>query len=147
VRFFDVLNTPIGALSVLLVVVAVDVFLYFGYFPKTPTPLPAALTVPSATTIERTERAGPKERTQPERTRPERTRPATTLQSTTPTERNATVSATVSATSSPLRSPGEHPERRAKLHVSFVPYGGTACSLLYALFTGVRGRGFLRTSP
>jgi hypothetical protein len=95
VRFFNVLNTPIGALSVLLVVVAVDVFLYFGYFPKTPTPLPAALTVPSATTIERTERAGPKERT----------RPATTFQSTTPTatptERSATVSATVSATSYP----------------------------------------------
>jgi hypothetical protein len=106
VRFFNVLNTPIGALSVLLVVVAVDVFLYFGYSPKTPTPLPAARTVPSATTtIERTERAGPKERTQPERTRPESTRPATTLQSTTPTATPTATpterSATVSATSSP----------------------------------------------
>jgi hypothetical protein len=105
VRFFDILNTPIAVLSVLLVVVAVSVFLYFGRYSKTPTPLPAARTVPSATTIERTERAGPKERTRPQRTRPESTRPATTLQGTTPTatptERSATVSATASATSSP----------------------------------------------
>jgi hypothetical protein len=101
-RFFDILNTPVAVLGVLLVVVTVNVFLYFGYASKMPTPLPAARTVPSATTtIERTERAGPKERTQPELTRPERTRPATTLQGTTPTERSATVSATVSATSSP----------------------------------------------
>jgi hypothetical protein len=105
VRFFDFLNTPIAVLSALLVVVAVSVFLYFGRYSKTPTPLPAARTVPSATTIERTERAGPKERTQPERTRPESTRPATTLQSTTPTATPTATpterSATVSATSSP----------------------------------------------
>jgi hypothetical protein len=101
VRFFDFLNTPIAVLSALLVVVAVSVFLYFGRYSRTPTPLPAARTVPSATTIERTERAGPKERTQPERTRPESTRPATTLQSTTPTATPTERSATVSATSSP----------------------------------------------
>jgi hypothetical protein len=92
VRFFDFLNTPIAVLSALLVVVAVSVFLYFGRYSRTPTPLPAARTVPSATTIERTERAGPKERT----------RPVTTLQSTTPTAAPPTErSATVSATSSP----------------------------------------------
>jgi hypothetical protein len=91
-RFFDILNTPIAALSVVFVVVAVNVFLYFGYYsPKTPTPLPSERTTPSATTRERTERTGPKERTLPERTRP-----ATTLQSTTPAEPSATVSATSS---------------------------------------------------
>jgi hypothetical protein len=101
VRFFDVLNTPIAVLSALLVVVAVNVFLYFGYSPKTPTPLPAARTVPSATSIERTERAGPKERRRHESTRPERSRPATTLQSTPPTATPTERSATASATSSP----------------------------------------------
>jgi hypothetical protein len=96
-RFFDIINTPIAALSVLFVVVAVNVFLYFGYYSaKTPTPLPTERSVPSATTLESTERAGPKQRTLPQRTRP-----ATTLQSTTPTEPSATVSATVSATASP----------------------------------------------
>jgi hypothetical protein len=90
-RFFDILNTPIAALDISFVVV-VNVFLYFGYYSsKTPTPLPTERTIPSATTLERTERAGPKERT-----RPERTRPSTTLQSTTPTEPSATVSATSS---------------------------------------------------
>ena len=106
--FFDILNTPIAVLVVLVVVVAANVFLYFGvYSSKAPSPLPGSRVVPSATstTIERTERAEPKERTcaektRPERTRPERTRPATTLQSTTSTEQSATVSATVSATSS-----------------------------------------------
>jgi hypothetical protein len=91
-RFFDILNTPIAALSVVFVVVAVNVFVYFGYYsPITPTPLPTERTTPSATTLERTERAEPKERT-----RPQRTRPATTLQSTAPTEPSATVSATSS---------------------------------------------------
>jgi hypothetical protein len=91
-RFFDILNTPIAALSVVFVVVAVNVFVYFGYYsPITPTPLPTERTTPSATTLERTERAGPKERT-----RPQRTRPATTLQSTTPNEPSTTVSATAS---------------------------------------------------
>jgi RND superfamily putative drug exporter len=89
-RFFDILNMPIVVLGVLLVVVAVNLFLYFGYYSKTSTPLPAEHTVPS-TTIERTERTGPKEGT-----RPERTRPATTLQNTIPTDQRATASATSS---------------------------------------------------
>jgi predicted RND superfamily exporter protein len=89
-RFFDILNMPIVVLGVLLVVVAVNLFLYFGYYSKTSTPLPAEHTVPS-TTIEKTERTGPKEGT-----RPERTRPATTLQNTIPTDQRATASATSS---------------------------------------------------
>jgi hypothetical protein len=76
---------PIG---VLFVVVAVNVFLYFGYYSKTSTPMPAEHTAPS-TTMERPERAGPKEVS-----RPERTRPATALQSTIPTDQSATASAT-----------------------------------------------------
>ena len=101
-RFLDILNTPIAVLATFVALV-VTVFLYFGYYSaKTPTPLPTERTVPSATTLESTERAGPKERASPERTRP-----ATTLKSTTPTEPSATVSATaspsatVSATASP----------------------------------------------
>jgi hypothetical protein len=87
---------PIAVLGVLFVVVAVNVFLYFGnYSSNTPTQLPAEHTAPS-TTIERTELAGPKEGTLPEVTRPERTRPATTLQSTIPTDQSATTSATSS---------------------------------------------------
>ena len=87
---------PIAVLGVLFVMVAVNLFLYFGYYSsKTPTPLPAEHTAPS-TTIERTELAGPKEGTLPEVTRPERTRPATTLQSTIPTDQSATTSATSS---------------------------------------------------
>jgi hypothetical protein len=95
-RLLDILNMPITVLGVLFVVAAVNVFLYFGYSSNTPTPLPTERTAPSATTLERTERAGPKERTLLEVTRPERTRPSTTLQSTTPTEPSATVSATAS---------------------------------------------------
>ena len=102
---------PIAVLGVLFVVVAVNLFLYFGYYSsKTPTPLPAEHASPS-TTIGRPERAGPKEgtipevtrpertrpeRTRPERTRPERTRPATTLQSTIPNDQSATATATSS---------------------------------------------------
>ena len=102
-RFLDILNTPIAVLGTFLVLV-VTVFLY--YSAKSPTPLPTERTVPSATTLESTERAGPKERTSPERTRP-----TTTLKSTTPTEPSATVSATaspsatVSATVSATASP------------------------------------------
>jgi hypothetical protein len=52
-RFFEILNTPIAVLSVLFVVVAVNVFLYFGYYSsKTPSPLPTEPTTPSATTLE-----------------------------------------------------------------------------------------------
>lgn len=100
-RFFDILNMPIAVLGVLFVVVAVNLFLYFGYYSsKTPTPLPAEHASPS-TTIGRPERAGPKEGTipevtRPERTRPERTRPATTLQSTIPNDQSATATATSS---------------------------------------------------
>jgi len=95
-RFFDIINTPIAALSVVFVMMVVNVFLYFGYYsPKTPTPLPAEQTSPS-TTIERPERAQPQEGTLPEVTRPERIKPATTLQSTTPTEPSATVSTATS---------------------------------------------------
>ena len=82
---------PIAVLGVLFVVVAVNVFLYFGiYSSNTPTPLPAENTAPS-TTIERTELARPKEGTLPERTRP-----ATTLQSTIPNDQSATATATSS---------------------------------------------------
>ena len=95
-RFFDILNMPIAVLGVLFVVVAVNLFLYFGYYsPKTPTSLPAEHTSPS-TTIERPERAEPQEGTLPEVTRPERTRPATTLQSTIPNDQSATATATSS---------------------------------------------------
>jgi len=94
-RLFDVLNMPIAVLGVLLVVVAVNVFLYFGYSSNTPTPLPAEHTGPS-TTVERPERTGPQEGTLPDVTRPERTRPATTPQSTIPTDQSATASATSS---------------------------------------------------
>jgi hypothetical protein len=86
-RLFDILNMPITVLGVLFVVVAVNVFLYFGnYSSNTPDALPAEHTAPS-TTIERTELAGPKEVT-----RPQRTSPATTLQSTIPTDQSATSS-------------------------------------------------------
>ena len=98
-RFFDILNMPIAVLGVLFVVVAVNLFLYFGYYSsKTPTPLPAEHASPS-TTIGRPERAGPKEGTIPEVTRPERTRPATTLQSTIPNDQSATATATSSPSS------------------------------------------------
>jgi Tol biopolymer transport system component len=53
-RLFDILITPIAVLGVLFVVVAVNVFLYFGYSSRTPTPLLAEHTGPS-TTIERPE--------------------------------------------------------------------------------------------
>jgi hypothetical protein len=40
-RLFDILSTPIAVLSMIFVVVVVNVFLYFGYYPsKTPTPMP-----------------------------------------------------------------------------------------------------------
>ena len=87
---------PIAVLGVLFVVVAVNVFLYFGrYSSGMPTSLPAEHTGPS-TTIERPERAGPNERTLPEVTRLKRTRSAITLQSTSPTDQGATASATSS---------------------------------------------------
>jgi cytoskeletal protein RodZ len=92
---------PIAVLAVFFVVVAVNVFLYFGFYSsRTPTSLPAENTAPSTTTTV-PERTGPEERTLPEVTRPERTTPATTLQSTIPADQSATVSATATATSSP----------------------------------------------
>ena len=54
-RLFDIFTTPLAVLGVLFMVVAVNVFLYFGYSSKTPTPLPGEHTGPS-TTIETTER-------------------------------------------------------------------------------------------
>jgi hypothetical protein len=92
---FDILNMPIVVLGVLFVVVAVNVFLYFGYSSHTPNALPAEHRSPS-TTIERTELAGPKEGTLPEERSPQLSRPATTLQSTNPTDRSASASATSS---------------------------------------------------
>jgi hypothetical protein len=95
-RLFDILNAPIAVLGVLFVVVAVNVFLYFGYYSsRTPTP-PSAEHTGLSTTIERPERAGSEEGTLPEETRHERTRPATTLQSTISTDQSATASATSS---------------------------------------------------
>jgi hypothetical protein len=87
-RLFEILNMPIVVLGVLFVVVAVNVFLYFGYYSKTSTPMPAEHTAPS-TTMQRPERTGPKEVSPPERSRP-----ATTLQSTIPTDQSAPASAT-----------------------------------------------------
>jgi hypothetical protein len=74
---------PIAVLGVLVFVVVVNVFLYFGYSAKTRTPLPAE----PSTTIERPERTGPEEGTLPERTGQ-----TTTLQSTIPTGQSATSS-------------------------------------------------------
>ena len=48
---------PIVVLGVLFVVVAVNVFLYFGYSSETPTPPPAE----PSTTIETPERTGPED--------------------------------------------------------------------------------------
>jgi hypothetical protein len=98
-RFLDALNTPIAALVVLVVVVAVNAFLYLGYRPsETPSPPPAERSSGPQRTVERTEQpATPKEKTRPKRS----TRPATTLQSTIPSEQSATPSASASATSSP----------------------------------------------
>jgi hypothetical protein len=97
-RFLDALNTPIAVLVVLVVVVAVNAFLYLGYHPsETPSP-PAERSSGPQRTVERTEQpATPKEKTRPKRS----TRPATTLQSTIPNEQSATPSASASATSSP----------------------------------------------
>ena len=57
----EALNTPIGVLSVLVVVVALNAFLFFGYYlPRTTTPstAPASPKIeripPSTTTVERT---------------------------------------------------------------------------------------------
>jgi hypothetical protein len=74
---------PAAALGVLIVVVVVNVFLYFGYSAKTRTPPPAG----PSTTIEMLERTRPQEGTLPEMTRPQ-----TTPQSTIPTDKSATSS-------------------------------------------------------
>jgi len=96
-RLFEILNMPIVVLGVLFVVVAVNVFLYFGYYSShTPNARPAEHTAPSTTAIERPDRAGPEEGTLPELRRPERSRAATTLQRTIPTDQSAPASATSS---------------------------------------------------
>jgi hypothetical protein len=76
---------------VLIVVVVVNVFLYFDYSAKTRTPPPAGL----STTIETPELTGPEEGTLPEMTRPQTT-PQTTPQSTIPTDQSPPASATSS---------------------------------------------------
>ena len=100
VRFFDALNTPTAVLVVLVVVVAVNAFLYLDYYSsETSAPPPNERSSGPQRTVERTEqRAAPNEPTRPQG----RTRPATTLQSTIPAEQSATASATASATSSPF---------------------------------------------
>lgn len=86
-------------LGVLFVVVAVNLFLYFGYYsPEPTTPLPAKHSSGPSTTIERTERTEPKEET----------RPVTTPQSTSATA-NATTNATASATATANATSSAYP--------------------------------------
>src|SRR5215218_11478908 len=85
-RFFDVLNTPIAVLVLLVVVAGINAFLYFGYRPSEAPP-PADRGGPQ-TTLESTElRTGPGEAT----------RSASAPRSTSPTRPSATASATASA--------------------------------------------------
>jgi hypothetical protein len=91
-RFFDVLNTPIAVLVLLVVVAGINAFLYFGYRPsEAPAPPPADRGGPQ-TTVGSTElRTGPGEAP----------RSASAPLSTSPTRPSATASAAVSAGSSP----------------------------------------------
>jgi hypothetical protein len=85
-RFFDALNTPIAVLVVLMVVVAVNSFLFFAYYlPRTTTEVPA---LPPERTEQRTH---PLTTTTVERTRP----------TTTSFEGTTTSTATATATPSP----------------------------------------------
>ncbi len=101
-RFFDALNTPTAVLVVLVVVVAVNAFLYLGYRPSEgPTLSPAERSSgPQRTTEGTDQQAAPEEPTQPRKSE----RPATTLQSTTSTA-SATASANASATAGATSSP------------------------------------------
>ena len=90
-RFFDVLNTPIVVLVVLVVVVGVNTFLYLGQrASEAPVTAPAERGGSRTTAVERTERLGGDG---------EATRPAPTTTSTTSATTSA--SATATATASP----------------------------------------------
>jgi hypothetical protein len=74
----EALTTPIGVLSVLVVVVSVNAFLFFGYYlPRTTTPS----TAPASPQIERIP---------PSTTTVERTRPTTTIEEETTTSETTT---------------------------------------------------------
>ena len=87
------LNTPSAVLAVFVVVVAVNSFLFFGYYlPRMTTPLPPERTserAPNSTTTA--------EQAQPTTTSVEQTRPGTTLDGTT----TSTATATATTTPSP----------------------------------------------
>jgi hypothetical protein len=90
-RFFDVLNTPMAVLVLLVVVAGINAFLYFGYHPSEAPAPPHAERAGPQTTLESTElRTGSGEAT----------RSASAPRSTSPTQPSATVSATASATAS-----------------------------------------------
>jgi hypothetical protein len=89
-RFFDVLNTPIVVLVVLVVVVGVNTFLYLGQrASEAPVTAPAERGGSRTTAVERTERLGGDG---------EATRPA-------PTTASATASASATATATATASP------------------------------------------
>jgi hypothetical protein len=94
-RFFDVLNTPMAVLVLLVVVAGINAFLYFGYHPsEAPAPPPA-------------ERGGPQttiESTEPRTGSGEATRSAGAPRSSSPTRPSATASATASVTASATAS-------------------------------------------
>jgi hypothetical protein len=74
----EALTTPIGVLAVLVVVVSVNAFLFFGYYlPRTTTPS----TAPASPQIERIP---------PSTTTVERTRPTTTIEEETTTSETTT---------------------------------------------------------
>src|SRR5215210_5962037 len=94
-RFFEMLNTPMAVLVALFVVVAVNSFLYFGYYsPRTPTPSSHSLPpehTHSPTKLEETTSAHMEETTSSSTKSP----PSTTAPTTT------TVTATATATATP----------------------------------------------
>jgi hypothetical protein len=97
-RFFDVLNTPIAVLVLLVVVAGINAFLYFGYRPSEAPASPPADRGGGQRTVESTElRRGPGEAT----------RSASAPRSTSPTRPSAGASAgaTASATASARSSP------------------------------------------
>ena len=99
-RFFDVLNTPIAVLVLLVVVAGINALLYFGYRPsEAPAPPPADRGGPQRT-LESTElRTGPGEATHS----------ASAPRSTSPTRPSAGASATASATASAAVSASSSP--------------------------------------
>ena len=94
-RFFDVLNTLIAVLVLLVVVAGINALLYFGYRPSEAPAPPYAERGGPQTTLESTElRTGSGEAT----------RSASAPRSTSPTRPSATASATASATTSATAS-------------------------------------------